>query len=462
MKTLPNESVIEQLGQRLPPQNLEAEQSLLGAMMLSADAIAEATEIVDPEDFYRMAHKYIYQAVINLYAEGEPADAITVAEQLMMMNKLEDVGGKPYLHTLISSVPTPGNAKYYAEIVERNSVLRSLISAANDIAQIAFSSPEDLRDAIDEAESKIFNVAKSSTTERFAHISSLAKKVMQEAELIASNDKHIAGLPTGFIDLDKITGGLHPSDLIIVAGRPAMGKTSFALNLAFNIGLSNTPVAIFSLEMSKEQLAQRMLCSEARVDAWKLRNGKLNEQEWHDLSFAVSRLSEAPIFIDDTANLNPMELRTKARRLAAKNKLGLIIVDYLQLMHGYKKSDSREQEVSQISRSLKTLAREVNVPIIAVSQLSRAVEKREQKRPMLSDLRESGAIEQDADMVVFIFREDDEEHEDADDLNKLTANVGIDIAKHRNGPTGKISLIFQKKYVRFQEISTKFTPPDNF
>lgn len=453
-----SDTVIEQLGQRLPPQNLEAEQSLLGAMLLSPDAIAEATEKINPEAFYRAAHKSIYQAIINLYAEGEPADAITVAEQLMSMNKLEDVGGKPYLHTLISSVPTPGNAKYYAEIVERNSVLRSLITAANDIAAIAFSSPEELKDAIDEAESIMFNVSKNSVSERFTDIASLAKEVMKEAEQIQASDKHIAGLSSGFSKLDSITGGFHASDLIIVAGRPGMGKTSFALNLAFNIGLKNTPVAIFSLEMSKEQLAQRMLCSEARVNSWKLRNGKLNDNEWHDLASAVSKLSNAPIYIDDTANLNPMELRTKARRMAARNNLGLIIVDYMQLMHGYKKSDSREQEVSQISRALKTLAREVNVPIIAVSQLSRAVEKREHKRPMLSDLRESGAIEQDADMVIFIYRDKDDEDESSDS----NPQVEISIAKHRNGPTGEICLQFQKDFVRFVEPTAYQAPSEAF
>lgn len=450
LKITANSSALKELGERLPPQNFEAEQSLLGAMMLSSNAIVEAVESLSADDFYRKAHEHVFQAIVDLYADGEPADAITVAEKLQSTGKLEEAGGKPYIHTLIASVPDPGNAKYYVEIVERNSVLRSLIGAADQIAKIAYSSPEDVRDALDEAESIIFSIAKNMEDERLIDIKTLLKNVMHEVEIICTSDKHIAGLPTGFGDLDKITGGLHPSDLIVVAGRPGMGKTSLALNIAFNVGLNNTPVAIFSLEMSKEQLAQRILCSESRVDSWKLRNGRLSDDEWNELAEATSRLSEAPIIIDDTPSLNPLELKTKARRLAAKNNLGLIIVDYLQLMHSYRKSDSREQEVSQISRSLKALGRELSVPIIAVSQLSREVEKRPSKIPQLSDLRESGAIEQDADLVIFLYKEEEDGFEEED--NRL--RIGVNVAKHRNGPTGKIELLFLKKYVRFHEIET--------
>lgn len=451
-----NDFILGELGQRLPPQNLEAEQSLLGAMMLSADAITESIESLSADDFYRQAHGYIFQAIVDLYAEGEPADAITVPEKLQSMGKLEEIGGKPYIHTLVASVPDPGNAGYYAEIVERSSVLRSLIVAADQIAKIAYSSPDDVRDALDEAESIIFSIAKNMENQNLVSIKTILNYVRREIEIICASDKHIAGHPTGFDDLDRITGGLHSSNLIVVAGRPGMGKTSFALNIAFNMGLKGIPVAIFSLEMSKEELVQRMLCSQSRVDSWKLRNGRLTDGEWNELAEATSRLSEAPISIDDTPTLSPLELKRKARHLAArylaeKKNLGLIIVDYLQLMHSYnRKSDSREQEVSQISRALKALGRELKVPVIAVSQLSRDIEKRKPKIPQLSDLRESGAIEQDADIVIFLYKEEDDDF--AEDSNR--ERIIVHIAKHRNGPTGKIELLFLKKYVRFHEIET--------
>jgi replicative DNA helicase len=450
----------------LPPQNLEAEQTLLGAMLISPQAIADVGEILQAEDFYRQSHRHIFQAISELYASGEPADAITISEKLNGKGFLEEVGGKPYIHTLISSVPTPGNAIYYAEIVRRCAVLRQLLNISHEIAGIAFSSPEDVDSAVDQAEELIFSIARKSSENNYADINTLMHEIFEdihEAKSLIDEDmpgKEI-GLPTGFKDFDRKIVGLHPSDLIIVAGRPSMGKTSFALNIAQHVGLKNIGVAIFSLEMSRQQLAMRMLCSDAEVDAYKTRTGYLSNSEMERLQTSAGKLSETKIYIDDSPSLNPLEIRAKARRLMAKHNIGLIIVDYLQLMHsfGFRKSDNREQEVSQISRSLKTLGRELHVPIIAISQLSRAVEKRDHKRPMLSDLRESGAIEQDADLVVFIYKEEEKNADDDDFDDEFSSSAGdkedkdieveIDIAKHRNGPTGKIQLLFRKRFAKF-------------
>lgn len=374
----------------VPPQNLEAEQTLLGAMMISSQAIADISEVLLADDFYRQAHRHIFQAISELYASGEPADAITVSEKLKNKGVLEEVGGKSYIVTLISSVPTPGSAIHYAEIVRRCAILRQLLNIAHEIADIAFSSPEDANSAVDQAEGLMFSIARKSSGGQFDPVKSILHEVIEQAERISNSDEHITGIPTGFKDFDKKTTGLHPSDLIIIAGRPSMGKTSLALNIAEHVGLSGTGVAIFSLEMSKQQLAMRLLCSEAEVDAYKVRTGHLSERDWEKLISAASKLSESNIYIDDSPSLNPLEIRAKARRLMAKHNIGLIVVDYMQLMHsfGFRKNDTREQEVSQISRALKTLGRELNVPIVAISQLSRAVEKRDHKKPMLSDLRE--------------------------------------------------------------------------
>lgn len=374
---------------RVPPHDSEAEQSLLGSMLLSDDVIPEVAEIVNQDSFYTDVNRHIFEAILELYAKGEPADPITVSDKLMEAGVLEAVGGKSYIHTLVNVVPTAANAKYYAEIVEKNGLLRSLIKVATEIASLGYEPGSEVERVLDKAESLIFGVASKRISEKFTHIKDLLIDSFEQIEHLYEKKATVTGLATGFKDLDEITSGLHKSDLIVVAARPSMGKTSFALSMAQNIALNQkVPVALFSLEMSRHQLVQRLMCSEARVDAQSLRTGNLNEDDWPKLSAAVGRLAEAPVFIDDTPNMTILELRAKARRLMAKEKLGLIIVDYLQLMQGHKRADSRQQEISEISRALKILGRELNVPVIAVSQLSRAVEQRQDKRPMLSDLRE--------------------------------------------------------------------------
>lgn len=435
--------------EQVPPHNIDAEQSLLGSMLISAEAIPEVGEIVKGEDFYRESHQLVYESIISLYSRGEPADAITVAEGLKGKGKLKSVGGKPYIHTLIATVPTAANAKYYAHIVERNAILRALIRAATEVAAVGYEAPEDVEAVIDRAESLIFAVSQKRISEKFTHIKELLTQGFEQIEKLYEKKGHVTGIPTGFTDLDKLCAGLQPSDLIVVAGRPSMGKTSFVLNVAQNVALNEKiPVAIFSLEMSRLQLAQRMMCSEARLDVQALRTGNLKEEDWPKLTDAVGRLAEAPIFIDDTANITIMELRAKARRLMAKQELGLIIVDYLQLMQGNIRLENRQQEISEISRALKILGRELEVPVIAVSQLSRAVEQRPNKRPFLVDLRESGAIEQDADLVMFLYRD---EQYDPDTDDKGIAEVII--RKHRNGPTGAIKLVFMEHYTKFANLA---------
>lgn len=435
--------------ERIPPQNLEAEMSLLGSMLISQEVIPIVAETVKVDDFYREAHQRIFEAIIGLYTRGEPADPITTAEELKTIGALEDVGGKSYLHTLISGVPTAANAKYYAGIVERNAALRSLIRVATEIANLGYQAPEDVEVTIDKAESLIFGVSQKRISEKFIPIKELLTESFEQIEKLYEKRAHVTGIPTGFLELDELTSGLHPSDLIVIASRPSMGKTSLALGIASHAGLEHkTPVAIFSLEMSRGQLAQRLMCAEARVDAQSLRTGNLKEEDWPKLSNAVGRLADAPIFIDDTANITIMEVRAKARRLMAKEQLGLIVVDYLQLMQGDGRSENRQQEISEISRALKILGRELGVPVIAISQLSRAVEQRQDKRPLLSDLRESGAIEQDADLVAFIYR-DEYYHRDSDDKGVAE----IIISKHRNGPTGIVKLAFLEHYTKFANLA---------
>lgn len=434
--------------ERVPPHNLEAEQSLLGSMMLSASAISVAIEIVTPDDFYRDAHRLIYEAISKMYLDGEPVDPVTISEALKKMSALEKIGGKPYIHNLANFVPTAANAKYYADIVARNSTLRGLIRAATDIATIAYEAPEDVERAVDESERLLFDVSKKRVSEKFVHIKPLLTENYEKIEKLAENKSLVTGLSTGFIELDRQTSGLHRSDLIVVAARPAMGKTSLALGMARHAAVEEKKgVAIFSLEMNRHQLAQRLMCSEARVDAQLLRTGQLEDNGWERLNRAMGRLAEAPIYIDDTPSITIMELRAKARRMIAKHQLDLIIIDYLQLMTGRAKSESRQQEISEISRALKVLGRELEVPILAVSQLSRAVETRDNKKPKLSDLRESGAIEQDADLVIFIYR--DKYYNPEND--ESTAEVII--AKHRNGPTGTVRLTFLDSYAKFENLA---------
>lgn len=379
---------------RVPPHNLEAEESVLGACMLSREAIANALEVLSAEDFYKPAHAEIFGAVLGLYAKGEPVDAITLAEELRRQGTLEGVGGKPYIHTLVASVPTPGSANHYARIVEENALLRRLIDAAHSISDVAFSVPDDVTDAIDQAENLIYKVSQRRVSSDFVPLKDLLSENMELVEKLYERGSSITGVATGFRDLDEITAGLQPANLIIVAARPSMGKSAFALSIAQQVAVNDqVPVVIFSLEMSKMELVQRLMCAEARVDSSRLRRGALGDSDWPRLSHALGRLAEAPIFIDDTPNMTIMEMRAKCRRLATKHGLGLIICDYLQLMAPPRRSDSRVQEVTEISRSLKILARELSVPVIAVSQLSRNVEYRSDKRPVLADLRECVAAD---------------------------------------------------------------------
>lgn len=438
--------------ERVPPHDLEAEQSLLGAMLLSPEATTEIIEKIKPDDFYREAHRLIFEAISKLFLNGEPADPITVAAELERQGQLEKAGGKPYLLNLVSIVPTAANAPYYAEILQKLAVLRSLILAATKIAALGYEAPEDVEQAIDKAESLIFEVSKKRISEKFFHITDLLAENWELMDKLAESHTDITGLPTGFTDLDHYTSGLQPSDLIIVAARPAMGKTSLTLGIAKNVAqLTKKAVAIFSLEMSKLQLTQRLLSSEAMVESQRLRNpARLTDEERHRLVIATGKLSKIPVFIDDTASITIMEIRAKTRRLMSKHNLGLVVVDYLQLIQGRNK-ENRQQEISEISRSLKILGRELNVPVIAVSQLSRAVETRsEDKRPRLADLRESGAIEQDADLVLFIYR-DERYNPDSEDIGKAEIIIG----KHRNGPTGTVKLKFFEQFAKFENLEQR-------
>lgn len=434
---------------RIPPHNIEAEESILGAMMISQDAIAVAGEVLDEDDFYRDAHRKIYNSIKNLYVRGEAADPITVVEELKKMNILEEVGGRAYIHTLVSNVPLAANARHYSTIVAQNATLRRLIEAATKIATMGYEVPEDLEKTIDTAEQLIFSVSKRRLKGDFTILKDLLTEGFEQIEKLHEKGSQITGLPTGYTDFDRLTTGLQKSDLIIIAGRPSMGKTSFVLGTAQHIGLNfKKPVAIFSLEMARHQLSQRIMCSEARIDASRLRTGRLKEEDWPKLAKTVGELAESPIYIDDTASINVMELRAKARRLMTQKDLALIIVDYLQLMTGPLGLQNRQQEISEISRSLKILGRELNVPIVAVSQLSRACELRQDKRPQLADLRESGAIEQDADLVAFIYR-DELYYPDSEDAGIAE----ILIRKHRNGPTGVIRLAFLSQFTKFVDLA---------
>ncbi|MGH2810613.1 MAG: replicative DNA helicase, partial [Actinomycetota bacterium] len=396
-------------GPRIPPHNLEAEESVLGACMLSREAMANVLEILHAEDFYKPAHGEIFRAMLDLYGKGEPVDAVTVAEELRRRNTLESSGGKPYIFTLVQSVPTPGSASHYAAIVQENATLRRLIEASDSISELAYSVPDDVDAAVDFSEDLIYKVSQRSDTQDFVELRELLTENMELVEKLYEKGSSITGLPTGFTELDAITAGLQPSNLVIVAARPSIGKSAFAISIAQHVAVdTREAVVVFSLEMSKMELVQRLMCSEARVDSNRLRRGALQESDWPKLSHALGRLAEAPLFIDDSTNVTIMEMRAKCRRLKAKHGLSLIIVDYLQLMqpHPGRRNDNRVQEVGEISRSLKILSRELEVPVIAVSQLSRNVEHRTDKRPLLADLRDSGSLEQDADLVMFIYRDE--------------------------------------------------------
>ena len=437
--------------ERVPPQNIEAEQAVLGAMLIKKEAIAEVSQLLKPADFYREAHRIVYETMLELFNKNEAVDLITVTEQLRKNDLLEKAGGIAFVTSLANAVPTAANVEYHARIVEEKAQLRNLINSATEIAGMAYEASDDITDVMDKSEKMILEVAARQNSGSFVPIKEILMDTFSKIEKLYETKGGITGLPSGFKDLDKLTSGLQPSDLILVAARPSMGKTAFTLNIAQHVAVhENKSVAFFSLEMSKEQLVQRMLCSEGGIDSQRLRVGELEENDWEKLINAADRLSRAPIYIDDTAGITVMELRSKARRLKAEHDLQLIVIDYLQLMQGRssKNSDNRQQEISEISRSLKALARELDVPVVALSQLSRSVESRTVKKPMLSDLRESGSLEQDADIVMFLYRED---YYDQETERKNITEVII--AKHRNGPIGTIELFFQKEFTKFRDLS---------
>ncbi len=438
---------------RLPPQNIEAEQSVLGAMLIDKEAVASVAEKLQADDFYREAHRVIYAAMMSLYSKNEAVDMITVTEVLKKENRLDDIGGIAYITSLANVVATAANVNYHANIVEEKSELRQLVNVSTQIAALGYEAQEDVRTIIDEAESKILNISNRKKRAEFTNINDILQQTFNDIESLASSGGAITGIKTGFNDFDKLTAGLHSSDFIILAARPSMGKTAFALNVVQNVairaaekGEKPKSVAFFSLEMSKEQLVQRMLCAEANIDSQRLRIGQMADADWEKLFGAANRFSQSKIFIDDAPGITAMDMRSRARRLKAQHGLDLIVVDYLQLMQasGRGSGENRQQEVSDISRSLKALARELEVPVIALSQLSRGVEARQIKRPMLSDLRESGSLEQDADIVAFLYRED---YYNPETENKDIAELII--AKHRNGPVDTVKLFFHKKYTKF-------------
>ena len=436
---------------RVPPQNLEAERSVLGGMLLDNQAIHQVLETLDGDDFYSNGHKRIFQSIIDLTEKNEPADLITLSSLLKDRSQLDAVGGAAYVGSLVDAVPSAANISYYSKIVKEKSVLRKLISATTGILSRTYEDATDIDGIIDEAEYAIFQISENKVRQSFSPIREIIKDSFRTIERLFEKKSLITGVSTGFEELDRMTSGFQRSDLIIIAGRPSMGKTAFALNIAQHASIEmDVPVAVFSLEMSKEQLAMRMLSSEARVDAQRLRKGFLGETDWPRLTTAAGALSEAKLFIDDTAAITVLEMKAKARRLKAERGLGLVVLDYLQLMRGRDQSPSREQEISEISRSLKALAKELSVPVVALSQLNRQVEARSDRRPQMADLRESGAIEQDADVILFIYR--DEVYNRSED-NPEKGIAEIIIGKQRNGPTGKIKLAFLKEFTRFENLA---------
>ena len=446
--------------ERVPPQNIEAEQAVLGAMLIDKEAIAKASEILTSSDFYREAHRVIFNAMLELYNKNEAVDMVTVTEILKRDNKLEDIGGLAYITSLANVVLTAANVKYHADIVAEKSVLRQLVRVSTEIAAMGYEANEDVGTLLNTAESRILEISNRKKKADFTPINDVLMESVQNIEKLINNKGGLTGLPSGFADLDKLTSGLHPSDFIILAARPSMGKTALALNIVQNVALrahkkiggEPRSVAFFSLEMSKEQLVNRMLCAEAGIDSQRLRVGEMGDKDWDALWGACDLMSKAKIYIDDTAGITVMDMRSRARRLKAEHGLDLIVVDYLQLMQGSGKrnnSGDRQQEVSEISRSLKALARELDVPVLALSQLSRSVEARQVKRPMLSDLRESGSLEQDADIVAFLYRED---YYNPETENKHTELI---IAKHRNGPVDTVNLFFHKQFTKFVGFSKR-------
>lgn len=439
---------------KLPPQNLEAEQSVLGSLLIDPECIVNVIELLSPEDFYKEAHGEIYKAILELNEHREPIDLVTLTNQLEKTTQLEAVGGRVYLAEIVNSTPTSANVEHYAKIVAEKALLRKLINAASTIAEMGYKEEQGVSDILDKAESIVFKISQSQQHREFTSIKEILADSFERIDEIHRNKGMVSGIATGYKDLDNLLGGLQRSDMVVLAARPSMGKTSLALNIAQNVAIrSNIPVGIFSLEMSKEQLVDRLVCGEAKVDMSKLRTGFLSDDDFMRIGEAMGVLGEAPLYIDDTPGINSLEMRTKARKLQAAVGIGLLIIDYLQLMSSRylnPSSENRVQEVSEISRSIKGLARELNIPVLAVSQLSRAVEQRTRKVPMLSDLRESGSIEQDADIVAFIYREEYYNPDCAEDEKHLAQII---VAKHRNGPTGQVNFYFKKEQTRFESLA---------
>lgn len=440
---------------RLPPRNLQAEESVLGAMLLSREAIADVVELLEPEHFYKPAHGHIFEAILSLYGAGEPVDAVSVGEELRRAGLLDSVGGPSVFIDLQAVTPAVGSAGHYAKIVEEHALLRRLISVSNEIAEMAYRVPDDVVKAVDDAEARMFDVAQRRVANTTAPIKDLLSANLDRLEWLYEKGESITGIPTGYTDLDNLLSGLQPNAFYVVGARPAMGKTAFALGMATNAAMkSGKPVLVFSLEMSQLELSQRILCSDAKVDATRVKTGKLDESDWTRISHSVGRLAEAPIFIDDNPHTSVMEIRAKARRLQSRvGELGMVVVDYIQLMSGRANAESRQVEVSEISRNLKILARELQAPVIALAQLNRGLEQRQDKRPMLSDLRESGALEQDADVVMFLYR--DEIYNAESDQQGIAEVI---VAKHRNGPTSTVKLAFLGKYTRFENMARQQVP----
>jgi replicative DNA helicase len=439
----------EEAALKIPPQNIEAEQSVLGGILIEPEALSRILEILQEDDFYREGHRKIFASMVALYQKGTPVDLITLTESLLTRQQLEGIGGASYLTSLADAIPSAVNIEVYARIVREKAILRRLITITTEIASKSYQFSGEVEDILDLAERSIFEITAAKITPHIYPLSEVIKDSFQTIEALYERKERISGVPTGFTKLDQMTSGFQPSDLIIIAGRPSMGKTAFALDIARNAAtLAEIPAVIFSLEMSRQQLAIRMLCSEARVDSYKLRSGFIGERDWPRLTNAAGLLSEAPIYIDDSPALTVLQMRAKARRLKSEKGLGLAVVDYLQLMSGRGGSDRREQEISEISRSLKALAKELNIPVVALSQLNRKVEDRTDRRPFMADLRESGAIEQDADVILFIYRD-----EMYDEHSKQKGTAEVIIGKQRNGPIGKITLAFIDQYTRFENLA---------
>jgi replicative DNA helicase len=435
---------------RTPPQDIPAEQSVLGGMMLSKDAIADVVEQIKGMDFYRPAHELIYDSILDLYGRGEPADAVTVAAELTKRGEISRIGGAPYLHTLISMVPTAANAGYYARIVRERAVLRRLVEAGTRIVQLGYATDGgDVDDIVNNAQAEVYAVTEQRTSEDYLPLADIINGTMEEIEAAGHRGDGMVGVPTGFIELDKLTNGLHPGQMIVLAARPAIGKSTLGIDIARSAAIKNKMASvIFSLEMSRNEITMRMLSAEARVPLQNMRKGTMRDDDWQKLASTMGRMSEAPLFIDDSPNMSLMEIRAKCRRLKQRHNLKLVVIDYLQLMSSGKRVESRQQEVSEFSRALKLLAKELEVPVIAISQLNRGAEQRTDKRPQMSDLRESGSIEQDADIVILLHREDAYERE-----SPRAGEADLIVAKHRNGPTDTIVVGFQGHYARFVDMA---------